>query len=137
MNTQNLSKSAKQHNPKIAFNTFVTVCVAVMLFCFSEAKAQNFEFNFDSTKFQVNDGPSYRWLGSTKYKLTDTNPYGDREIIAMWHKDTLDVAKDFCFEFILHFGTGKRHLSNDQIGDGVVFSIHKSIINSNLIGDGH
>jgi len=54
MKVQNFFKCVQKHISSTTFNIFVTVCFAILLFCFSEVKAQNFEFDFDLSKFQVN-----------------------------------------------------------------------------------
>jgi len=93
--------------------------IVLLLICFSEAKAQQSDIKFDSTKFYVvhekpNNG--FLWFGthggdSNRYRLTNTDP--DKGI-AMWHTggpgqsgNTLDMASEWVFNFRLYFGNGR------------------------------
>ena len=107
-----------------ALNTLQIIGVAVIIvMSFALAKSQvDSIINFPASSF------SMHWLGSNGYESPfngNTNRHRLTQKIpgqatAIWHYQSIDLAKEFIFTFWLHFGNGNGKVS-PALADGIVY----------------
>ena len=121
--------------------------IAALFLCFSTEAKANDTIHFELSDFRVIDTlvhsnfspkSSFLWYGpgTNRFRLTDTVP---TQTVAMWHVGntngvTLDMSKEWVFNFTLHFGNGTV---GRGIADGVVLIMTTSPVSDSLIGGGN
>ena len=123
----------------LCFNLFIRSTVVIMALFGLRAYSQDFTFGLDrfhivdNTKKVLLPNGSFVANGNT-YTLTGQSVRN--QSIAMWHKDEINLAESFVFDFKLFFGANftTTHLP----GEGFSFVLHnkKSANRDSLIGHG-